>query len=217
MRTPGNKYPGLTFLLAGFTLALMLALSIDRELISIYKKLAKPPAELTADPELGSANAPITMEIYSDFECPFCIRFAQETWPRIVKEYVATGKVKVVYKFLPLPFHPYARDAAKFAMCANYHGKFWIYHDLLYEHGRELSLAKIEELALQVGMTRDQIQWCLDREPLMEQKLDMVKKEADSKGIRGTPSFWINGTLVRGARPYEYFKNVLDSLLTAKK
>ncbi len=165
------------------------------------------------DPVLGNPEAPVTMEVYSDFQCPYCVRFAQSTWAQILEEYVLPGKVRVVYKFLPLPFHPYARDAAKVAMCANYHGHFWTFHDQLYKHYRVLSQAKIEELAKKEGLTDQQLQACLDQDAQMEQKLEMIKRQAEQRGIGGTPSFWINGEVLRGAQPIDAFRRVIDSLL----
>ena len=81
----------------------------------------------------GAAAAPITVYEMSDFQCPFCKRHVDETFPVLEKEYVATGKVRWIFINLPLSsIHPNAVAAAEFAMCAARHGKFWPAHDALY-------------------------------------------------------------------------------------
>jgi len=86
------------------------------------------------DPVLGQANAPVTIIEFSDFECPFCRRFWQQTLPEIQKQYIDTGKAKLVYRDFPLSsIHPGAEPAAQAANCANIQGKFWEMHDLIFE------------------------------------------------------------------------------------
>jgi len=85
------------------------------------------------DPVLGNAAAPVTMIEFSDFQCPYCLRFWQETLPQIKQAYVDTGKVKFVYRDFPLSFHPGAMPAAQAANCANKQGKYWEMHDLIFK------------------------------------------------------------------------------------
>ena len=89
---------------------------------------------LDDDPFKGNSNAPVTIIEFSDFQCPFCSRFFQQTLPQIEKDYIDTGKVKFVYRDLPLDnLHPNARPAHIAAECADEQGKFWDYHDVLFE------------------------------------------------------------------------------------
>src|SRR3989344_6219200 len=84
---------------------------------------------LDDDPVKGDPNAPITIVEFSDFQCPFCERFFTETLPLIEKNYIKTGKVRLVYRDFPLGFHENAEKAAEAAECADEQGKFWEYHD----------------------------------------------------------------------------------------
>ncbi len=93
------------------------------------------------DPVKGSEDAPITIVEFSDFECPFCGRFFSQTLPLIEDNYIDTGKVKFVYRDFPLSFHPQAQPAAEAAECANEQGKFWDYHDKIFNNQGALSTA----------------------------------------------------------------------------
>jgi len=87
------------------------------------------------DPFLGDENAPVTIVEYSDFECPFCTRFYEQTEDSLIQQYVDTGKVKFVYKDFPVPSsHPKSQIAAEAAQCAHDQDKFWEFHDLLFEN-----------------------------------------------------------------------------------
>jgi protein-disulfide isomerase len=83
-------------------------------------------------PKQGNDNSPITMVEYSDFQCPYCANFHIQTYPKILENYIKTGKVLFVYKEYPLTFHPYAQKAAEASLCAAEQGKFWEYHDRLF-------------------------------------------------------------------------------------
>ena len=83
-------------------------------------------------PVLGNKNAKVTIIEFSDFECPFCRRFFAETYPKIKKEYIDTGKVALYYRHFPLPFHPLAQPFAQATECANEQGKFWQLHDKVF-------------------------------------------------------------------------------------
>src|SRR6266545_1553093 len=95
-------------------------------------RVAAQPDPLAAR-AMGAATAPVTVYEMSDFQCPFCKRHVDQTFPTLEKEYVATGKVRWIFINLPLSsIHPNAVAAAEFAMCAARHGKFWPAHDALY-------------------------------------------------------------------------------------
>jgi protein-disulfide isomerase len=86
------------------------------------------------DPSLGDPNAPVTIIEFSDFQCPYCRRFWEQTLPQLKSEYIDTGKVRLVYRDYPLStIHPGALPAAMAAGCANEQGKFWEYHDQIFE------------------------------------------------------------------------------------
>jgi len=87
---------------------------------------------IEGSPVLGDSNAKVTLVEFSDFECPYCIRHFSQTWPELKKTYIDTGKVKIVFKYFPLGFHPNAQKAAEAAECSNDQGKFWEMHDKIF-------------------------------------------------------------------------------------
>lgn len=182
------------------------------DVVGVYERLAQK-GRATDDPILGRADAPVTVEVWSDFECPWCSRFAQMSWDSLVMEYVAAGKVRVVYKYLPLPFHPNAPFAAMVGMCANEQGKFWQLHDLLYANYRQLQRENVLRLAEQVGVALKQLHACLADTAALQQKLQSTMQEAQIKGVRGTPTLVVNGELVVGARPFFQLKPIIEEKL----
>jgi protein-disulfide isomerase len=169
----------------------------------------------------GAATAPITVYEMSDFQCPYCRRFALNTFPELEREYIATGKVRWVFINFPLTMiHPNAAAAAEVALCAANSGKFWEVHDLLFRN--QSIWAPLTEpgaffltLADSAAIPPDAFRQCLvDRETLQEVASD-AKGSAQS-GASSTPSFYIEGGLLPGAQPVELFRHILDSIYTAK-
>ncbi|MBI2565191.1 DsbA family protein [Candidatus Woesearchaeota archaeon] len=165
----------------------------------------------------GNSNAPVLIVEYSDYQCPFCGRFFDQTLPSILKEYVDTGKVRLAYKDLPLSFHPNADDAALAARCAADQGKFWEMHDKLFEtqdlwSGLPDATSTLVQYAKDLSLDAGKFETCLkNKEHWSEIQANM--QEAEDIGATGTPSFVINGQLVVGAQPYSVFKQVIDSEL----
>lgn len=106
---------------------------IDEELNGVKSSDTRVSVSADDDPVLGNANAPVTMIEFSDYECPFCKRFYDQTLGQIKKEYVDTGKVKLIYRDYPLSFHPGAEPAAQAANCAGDQGKYWQMHDKIFQ------------------------------------------------------------------------------------
>lgn len=106
--------------------------AIEAALSGKGDKNAAAPASADDDPFIGNANAPVTMIEFSDYQCPFCLRFWSETLPQIKKDYIDTGKVKFVYRDFPLNIHPMAEPSARAANCAGEQGKYWEYHDKIF-------------------------------------------------------------------------------------
>ena len=186
---------------------------------------ATPATADTNDPAArrskGSRAAPVTVFEMSDFQCPFCRRFALETFPVLEREYIETGKVRWVYVNYPLTsLHPNAVPAAEFALCAGRSDRFWPAHDLLYETQDSWArLAAPQEfmlgLADSIGVPRDSMLACLQDSTTRR----MVEEEATSSaraGATSTPSFYIEGGLLSGAYPPEIFRQVLDSIYRVK-
>jgi len=176
--------------------------------------------DLRAARTRGSATAPVTVFEMSDFQCPFCARFALETMPVLEREYIATGKVKLVFVNFPLSQHQNAGPAAELAMCAARQGRFWQVHDVLFRNqARWQSVREPGSLFLTLGDSagadRDQLARCVSSGAVR----DLVRADAEGSyrsGARSTPAFYIEGGLLTGAQPIEVFRAVLDSIIREK-
>ncbi|MBI5065155.1 DsbA family protein [Candidatus Woesearchaeota archaeon] len=165
----------------------------------------------------GADNAPVTVVEYSDYQCPFCERFFSQTGPSLMKDYVDSGKVKFVYKDLPLPFHPNAEKAAVAARCAGDQGNYWKMHDALFEKQNEWSsLPDASETfagyAKELGLDDSKLKDCM-KSGKFDKVIQQSIKEANTLGLSGTPSFVINGLTVVGAQPYSVFQQAIESEL----
>ena len=189
----------------------------------------KGVASVDDDPVLGDKDAPVTIVEFSDYECPFCKRHFDQTLPQIIKDYIDTGKVKLVYRDFPLSFHdPMATKEAVAANCAREQGgdeKYFEFHDEMFtrttSNGNGLSDDKIQTIASDLGLNISSFSSCLED----SSQTDEVKKDiADgtAAGASGTPTFIIgkttangeiDGDLVVGAQPYAAFQAVIDPLL----
>lgn len=180
-----------------------------------------PDPDPLADRTKGRRDAPITIYEMSDFQCPFCRAFTLETMPTLERDYVATGKVRVVYINLPLAsVHRNATVAAQVAMCAAQQHRFWPMHDLLFHHQDEWAkLAAPRELLMTLGdsagLNRDRLTRCL-ASPSTAAAVEADAKRARRAGATSTPTFYIEGGLLEGAAPVAVFRTVLDSIYRSK-
>lgn len=159
----------------------------------------------------GGADAPITIVMFSDYECPFCKRGED-----VVDEVMAAygDKVHLVFRDYPLPFHQNARPAAEAAHCANAQDKFWEYHGKLFENQSALTAADLKRYAGELGLDQGKFDTCLDEGTFK----DAVQKDfvdGGQVGVDGTPAFFINGRMLSGAQPFEQFKTIIDEELSA--
>lgn len=178
---------------------------------------ATPPAEFNV---LGREDAPVSIIEFTDLQCPYCARFATQTFPEIRRNYIDTGKVRFAARDLPLPFHAFAVPAAVAARCAGEQGKFWEFREALFAVQSRLGTAPYDELARRFGMDVGRFDACR-RDGRQEANVRADLALAQSQGIRSTPSFVIGrivngsfeGETVSGARPYEEFAARIDALL----
>lgn len=179
------------------------------------------PVDVSADddPFLGEKDAPVTLIEFSDFQCPFCRKFVEDAFPQLKKEYIDTGKVKLVYRDYPLPFHTMATPAAEGGECAKEQGKFWQYHDILFQEQAkkgngtvEFTVDDLKKWAVQAGVNGNTFNQCLDSG---KYKDEVAKDFADGEkaGVSGTPTTFINGTPIVGAQPFAALKTVIDEEL----
>jgi protein-disulfide isomerase len=153
---------------------------------------------------------------FSDFQCPFCKRFFDETYSQLKSKYIDTGKVKLTFRHYPLPFHQNAQKSAEAAECANNQGKFFPYHDVLFTKGQGdgtgLAIADLKQYASDLGLNTGKFNSCLDNGDTAE----IVKKDFEAggkSGVSGTPTFFINGEKIVGAQPFSAFETAIEKAL----
>ncbi|MBI4159115.1 DsbA family protein [Candidatus Woesearchaeota archaeon] len=165
-------------------------------------------------PVIGDKDAKVTIIEFSDFQCPFCGRFYEQTLPSLQKEYIDTGKVKLAFRHLPLSFHEYAMPAAEASECANEQGKFWEYHDKIFDNQGLLSNEILSTWAKEVGLDADKFDKCM-KDGKYKSEIQKDLSDASAYGASGTPTFFINGKILVGAQPFSAFKQVIDAELSA--
>ena len=185
-----------------------------------------PAAEALSDddPSKGDPNAPLTIVEFSDFQCPFCGRFYEQTLPLIERDYIETGKARLVYRDMPLEqIHPQAPAAHIAAECAGDQGMFWEYHDLLFDRQGEWS--RLQPAALGDALAGYAAELGLDasfgecvRSPEAAREMRHDLEQALGMGLTGTPTFLIGGNghdfvAISGAQPYSTFSSILDGML----
>jgi protein-disulfide isomerase len=166
----------------------------------------------------GSANAPVTIIEFSDFQCPFCAKFYEETYSQLVSQYINTGKVKLVFRDFPLTsIHADALKAAEATECARKQGgdvMFFKYHDKLFENQNSLGVDSLKSYAQQLGLNTADFNSCLDSGE-MEDEVKADLQEGASYGVTGTPAFFINGRLLAGAYPFSEFQKIIEEELSS--
>ncbi|HEY0880961.1 MAG TPA: thioredoxin domain-containing protein, partial [Archangium sp.] len=176
---------------------------------------AKVVTDLKIDgaPVKGPKNAPVTIVAFSDFQCPFCSRVVP-TLHDLEKQY--EGKIKVVFKHQPLPFHNNAKIAAAASMAANEQGKFWEMHDKMFANQQALDRSSLERYAQELGLDMGKFKAALDSNKY-DGYITADSNEGMRVGANGTPTFFINGRQLVGAQPVDAFKAVIDEELKKKK
>ncbi len=162
---------------------------------------------------LGDANAPVTLEVYADFQCPACGQFDRTTLREIEDKYVKNGKVKVVFNHYAFIGEESTR-AAEASECANAQGKFWEYADTLFnnqagENQGAFSDAKLEGFAQQLGLDMEKFKMCMSTDPHPYlSKIQSSTQTGSQSGVNSTPTLFINGQLVRGAISLANFESI---------
>lgn len=165
------------------------------------------------DPVLGNKNAPLTIVEFSDFQCSFCKRVRDDAIAQIEERYIKTGKVKLVYRDFPLTsIHPMAQKSAEASECADEQGKFWEYHNLIFERQVSLSLNSLKQWADELGLKTDDFNKCLDSGKYANE-VNKDANDAQRAGGQGTPFFIIGNQIISGAQPFSAFQAAIESQL----
>ncbi len=163
-------------------------------------------------PVRGAANAPVTLVVFTDFECPYC-RKAEATVRAMEKAY--PGKLRVAYKSAPLPFHEHARLAAKASLAAQRQGKFFEYRDAVFEHQDALDREALLGYAGGLGLDMTRFRADLD-DAALEAALTADHAQVEKLDVKGTPTFFVNGRRLVGAQPEEAFRKAIDRALAER-
>lgn len=173
------------------------------------------------DPYIGDKKAKVTIVEFSDFQCPFCRSFYNESFLQIKRDYIDTGKsVKFVYRDFPLSFHPMAVPSAQAANCANEQGKFWEASDAIFENQDKQGQGTITYtenelmawLSAVPGLDTSKVKTCMDAKTY-DAEIQNDSADGASYGVTGTPTIFINGSPIVGAQPYAVFKAAIDAAL----
>ncbi len=184
--------------------------------------------DLPSDPAhtLGNPDATIVLYEYSDYQCPFCRRFAAETLARVKKEYIDSGRVALVFRNYPLEMHPRAFPAAIAAECAVPEGKFWAMNERILREPAALSSEDFARDAREIGLDSDRFDRCVEDASIAD-GIRRGIREAAALGIAGTPQFVIGVRtagdstvravrMIEGAYPYEIFQATLEGVLRTR-
>lgn len=187
-----------------------------REQAGVSILLKKPRVEAAYDPSRlrGNPKAPVVILEFSDFQCPYC-QSVQPTLKNLLAKY--EGRVSLAYRDLPLrDIHPQAERAAEASRCAGEQGKFWEYHDRLFEHPDKLTQQGLIEQARSLKLDEKQFDSCLSTGKYKEQ-IEQDRQLGLSAGITGTPGFIINGDLLTGSLPQDAFEKAVEAALARDK
>ncbi|MEK6945441.1 MAG: DsbA family protein [Nanoarchaeota archaeon] len=170
------------------------------------------------DAMTGKKDAKVTIVEFSDYQCPFCGRFWTDTLPQIQKNYIDTGKVRLVFRDFPLnSIHPFAQKAAEAAECAGEQGgdsAYFKMHDKMFANQGALDVASLKKYAQESGLDATKFATCLDS-GAMTAEVQKDSTEGQNYGVQGTPAFFVDGRLISGAQPFAAFQSAIDAALAA--
>jgi protein-disulfide isomerase len=161
---------------------------------------------------LGSPDAPVTIVEFSDFQCPFCVKVEREAIAQLRSKYVSSGKISIVYKHAAV-LGDESMWAAQAAECAADQGQFWAYHDLLFanqngENQGVFAKEKLIGLAQELKLDLTRFEPCLKNDETLT-RVQADTQEARAVGVRGTPTFFLNGQPLVGAQPLATFEEMI--------
>ncbi len=172
------------------------------------KQVTRYDIEEDGDPSIGPADAPITIIEFSDYQCPYCQRWHEQVWPKLLETF--PDEIRLVYRDFPLySIHAEAAPAAAAANCAAEQDAYWQFHDLLFDGGLELGRETYLSYAGDLGLNLTDFETCLN-DNRYESEVTADYEYALGLGIQSTPTFFINGIALVGAQPFEVFQEVIE-------
>jgi protein-disulfide isomerase len=186
------------------------------------------PADIQHDNTLGSASAPVLLEVYGDFQCPICARHSLDVEPSVVSKYVIPGKVRIVHHDIailgrPSPTSPdnESRIAASGAVCAIAQGKYWDYAHWIFanqdgENAGGFTRERVTAIATAAGLDGTALRSCLDQ-PATTGQVDANTQQALAMGINATPTLYLNGTSIgSGLKSVDQLSALIDAVLAGR-
>lgn len=210
------------FLIAG---ALIYSVTADRT-------ASLPTADLSAsanskdladdDVILGDPKAPVTIVEFGDYQCPFCARFFKTIEPQIRENYINAGKAKMIYRDFAF-LGPESAEAANAAQCAAESGKYWVYHDRLFEteildgieNNGNLNTALFKSIAAEIGLDKAKFETCLNSGKY-KAEIEKDYKDGLAAGVQGTPATFVGKQFISGAVDYSEFQSAIEAALNVR-
>jgi len=198
---------------------------IKQEHTNRHSATLQVPLKLKGDPALGAENAPLTIVMFSDYECPYCKRFHDEVLPRLKEEYIKKGIVRLIHKDLPLPFHSTADPAARAARCSANNKEYWKVYSALFRDQGCLTCLGPSQIAQKVSTSnKSKLEDCM-KSKRISLAIASNASEATLNNIKGTPTFIIgpsdkenaSGEIVEGALPWPDFRVRIEKALIKTK
>jgi protein-disulfide isomerase len=196
----------------------------DIHRVAVRPRTPPAPASIALDDDeaMGSAEATVAIVEFSDFQCPYCRRFHNQTFPQLKDAYIDTGKIQYIFRDFPLEqLHSQAVTASIAANCAGQQGKYWEMHHEVFMNQNLIGPALFTELAESLELDLKVFATCLE-DPAQREEIEKDLVYGQSVGVRGTPHYFIGriegDTLVdvkrvSGAQPFQAFASIIDSLL----
>jgi protein-disulfide isomerase len=184
------------------------ASATDDPLAQLARRVADDPLAV------GKVDAPVVMITYSDFQCPFCGKFARDTLPTLEKKYVDNGTLRIEWRDFPY-LGPESKTAALAGRAAAAQGRFWQFHDAMYAdqlppNSGRLDQQYLDAVARRIGLDVDQFRAYMESD-IAKRRIATDFDEGQTIGVTGTPSFIINGTPIVGAQPIEVFEQTIEA------
>lgn len=213
-RSNRHSRRGLWIVIAAFAVAGAIGAAVLHWKTAVPQAAAPslPAPEASTGTARGRPDAPVTIEIFSDFRCRYCGVLAETIEPLIVSEYVNTGIARIVYRQFPVG-GPLSEQAAEASLCAADQGKFWAYHGELFARlprGELRGAGDLDAAARQIGLDQARFTRCL-RSGQMRARVDADRNEGLRRGVQGTPTSFVGGRAIVGAQPIEVFRAAIEA------